>query len=437
MIHTILQIVFFQAIFLAVYDVFFKKETFFNWNRAYLLVTPWLAILIPLIKIPVISNETALRYAQITLPELFLNLEKTSSESTISPIDYGIIILGIGMGIALLIFLVKLIQIYRLISQNQTVKKENYTLVLLSDSRQAFSFLNYIFIDKKLLEKESLQIIEHELVHCKSKHSIDLLIFEFLKIVLWFNPIIYMFQHRMQLLHEYIADSKTIKKTTKEHYFNQLLSEVFKVESLSFINQFYKSSFLKKRIIMATKNKSKQVKKVKYLLVIPMIFLMLFYTSCADSKKENIENKEIAKVEEVKKTNELAKKNAPISKEEKDVVPFAIVKKAPIFPNCKGNEQELKKCLERKVAEHISKNFDTKLANSLGLKKGVRRVMAMFEITKDGTIRNIRCRAPHKTLEEETIRVIKLLPKMTPAEDGKGGKVNVKYALPIKFMVVE
>jgi bla regulator protein BlaR1 len=49
--HYILQTIAFQLFFLIIYDAFLKKETFFNWNRAYLLVTALLSIALPFIKI--------------------------------------------------------------------------------------------------------------------------------------------------------------------------------------------------------------------------------------------------------------------------------------------------------------------------------------------------------------------------------------------------
>ncbi|MBS9766856.1 MAG: energy transducer TonB [Flavobacteriaceae bacterium] len=436
MIATILQIVLFQTIFLAIYDLFLKKETFFNWNRAYLLVTPFMAMVIPFLKMPVVSNEVVSKYAFVSLPEIFIN--STSVAQTTQSFDYMVFVFFVGVTITTVLFIVKATQIYMLISKNQKVQKEDYTLVLLSDSRRAFSFLNYVFIGKNLLEKQRTQILQHELVHCKSKHSIDLLIFELLKIVFWFNPIIYLYQYRMQLLHEYIADEKTIKNTTKEIYFNELLSEVFEVASISFTNQFYKSSFLKKRIIMATKNKSKQVKKVKYLMVLPLVFLMAFCTSCVDAKKKKTEEKvEIVQGKELKNLkvvqgHEIKKESV---EEVEEVVPFNTIKKTPVFPGCKGNEKELRKCVQKKISEYINKNFNTELTQSLGLEKGIKRIAVMFTISKDGTIKDIKCRAPHKDLKAEAIRVIKSLPKMTPGENERGEKVGVTYTLPIAFKV--
>src|SRR5690554_842119 len=57
MIHTILQILAFQLLFLAVYDLFLKNETFFTWNRVYLLVTPVLSVVLPFVSIGLIQQN--------------------------------------------------------------------------------------------------------------------------------------------------------------------------------------------------------------------------------------------------------------------------------------------------------------------------------------------------------------------------------------------
>ena len=60
----------------------------------------------------------------------------------------------------------------------------------------------------------------------------------------------------------------------------------------------------------------------------------------------------------------------------------------------------------------------------------------MFVISSDGTIKDIQIRAPHPLLKKETIRVVQSIPKTTPAiQNGK--PVNIKYSLPISYMVPE
>ncbi|VAW20662.1 Ferric siderophore transport system, periplasmic binding protein TonB, partial [hydrothermal vent metagenome] len=115
--------------------------------------------------------------------------------------------------------------------------------------------------------------------------------------------------------------------------------------------------------------------------------------------------------------------------------PFMIIENVPVFPGCKGNNAELRACFSSQMSKFVSKNFDSELASDIGLSSGsIQRIFVMFKIDKDGNITNIQARAPHKKLKEEAIRVIKLLPKMTPGKQ-RGRAVGVRYGLPIVFRV--
>jgi len=116
-------------------------------------------------------------------------------------------------------------------------------------------------------------------------------------------------------------------------------------------------------------------------------------------------------------------------------VPFAVIEEAPIFPGCKGNKAQRKKCLQEKIMQHVGKNFDTKLSQELGLTAGKKRVIVLFSIDRNGKVTKVRARGPHARLEKEAIRVVKLLPKMIPAKQ-RGMPVGVQYTLPITLQVV-
>lgn len=118
---------------------------------------------------------------------------------------------------------------------------------------------------------------------------------------------------------------------------------------------------------------------------------------------------------------------------EKDV-PFAIIEVPPIYPGCKGTKAEKKKCMVEKITKHVSKHFNTGLAQDLGLSPGKKKVYVQFKISKTGEITNVRARGPHKRLEKEGVRVVKLLPSMTPGKQ-RSRPVGVSYTLPITLIV--
>ncbi|CAM1350803.1 M56 family metallopeptidase [Tenacibaculum crassostreae] len=288
MINYIIQVILFQVLFVAVYDFFLSKETFFTKNRWYLLSTALLSFLLPFFKIPTVQKAVPQEY-YILLPEVVLSpqkvIEKTAWYQSVNYLD---VLFWSGCLLFLLVFIVKLERVIRLIVKHGIIKEANYKLVFLPKNSKAFSFFNYIFLGKEIPAEKQEKIIQHELVHSQQKHTLDLLFFEFLKIVMWFNPMVYVYQNRISLVHEYISDEVVSKTTQKESYINNLLADIFQVEHISFINQFYKHSLIKKRIIMMTKTQSKKVKQLKYLLLIPLLGSMVLYTACSDNNEKNV-----------------------------------------------------------------------------------------------------------------------------------------------------
>ena len=134
---------------------------------------------------------------------------------------------------------------------------------------------------------------------------------------------------------------------------------------------------------------------------------------------------EAVEVEEIEEIEE---------EEEMDDVPFAIIEEVPVYPGCKGTNAQKKKCFSANIQKHVNRKYNTGLAGDLGLSPGKKRVFVMFKIDKTGKIVDVRARGPHARLEKEAIRVISLLPKMTPGKQ-RGRSVGVKYTLPITLIV--
>lgn len=156
-----------------------------------------------------------------------------------------------------------------------------------------------------------------------------------------------------------------------------------------------------------------------------------------DDKKNIVET-----VVESTETNEKQKvviheiKEVAVEEEVVEDVPFNIIEDVPVYPGCKGSKEELKQCFSDKVQKLVNDKFNMDLAQELGLAPGKQRINVMFKIDKTGKITDVQARAPHKRLEAEAIRVVNLLPQMTPGKQ-RGRAVPVKYSLPITFLVQE
>ncbi|TLP74508.1 M56 family metallopeptidase [Maribacter sp. ACAM166] len=255
MIQYILECIAFQLLFLVIYDFFLKKETFFQLNRVYLLGTYVLSIILPWVKIEAFKQQVPKTFAGY--PDFLWNLsgQVVSVEvmdTNVFQLSWYMVVFYAGMFVATVLFGLKLRQLYLLRESGKKIRYANFTQVIIENSSLAFSFFKSIFIGDKVLKMKHNTIIEHELVHIKQGHTWDLLFFELMRIVGWFNPLVYVYQNRTAELHEYTADAQVAKEHKSEHY-QQLLSQVFQTEQISFINQFFTQSLIKKRIVMLQK----------------------------------------------------------------------------------------------------------------------------------------------------------------------------------------
>jgi len=455
MIAYFIQVAAFQLVFLMIYDAFLKKETFFNWNRIYLLSTAILSVVIPFIRLEVFKNTIPQQYI-VNLPEVIIGnvpnqniiqLETVIIES--KPFWTWENILYAGIILATLLFVFKIAKVILILIKNPKSKFGNLLIISLLNSNAAFSFFHYIFLGERLNEKEKDAILKHEMVHAKEKHTFDLLFFEILRILFWFNPMVYMYQNRIMTLHEFIADQEAVKHQDKSQYYQNLLSQVFQTQNISFINPFFHQSLIKKRIVMLQKSKSKKVNLLKYIMLIPLVFGMLIYTSSFAQNDDKVPQKEEQNLEELTPPPPPPPEESEETKKEKEErllklkerykdeleVPFAVIDNVPVFPGCENlaSRDEKMDCTSKSITEHLAKNFNTDMAVKLGL-QGRQRITVLFRIDTDGNITSVQSRAPHPALEAEAIRVINTLPKMVPGEHN-GKKVIVPYSLPIVFMV--
>ena len=475
MITYILESLAFQLVFLLAYDLFLKKETFFQWNRTYLLGTFALSIILPWVKVEALTTPMpdGLQTTTVFLTQLNGVVLGPGAEETsiLQQISWPYLVLGLGSLLATIWFAYKLVQIKRLRHKSAVEHYREFTKVTVPQSASAFSFFRSIFMGEEIQKDKEANILAHELVHVKQWHSLDLLFFELARIVFWFNPLVYIYQNRVAELHEFIADERAVKHNKADH-FEMLLSQAFHTQNISFVNQFFNRSLIKKRIVMLQKKKSKAVWQLKYALLLPLVLGMLVYTSCESEKSNTVsdserqlsleerlqmlsneiegkdsltesERNQIAKMAQtmIDQTNKSASEvngwtvkagiNPPASveRDSTDAVAFAVIDEVPIFPGCE-NAVDKKQCFNEKIVEHIKKHFRYPEAAE---KQGIQgRVSILFTIDTNGEISSIKKRGPSEILENEAVRIIERLPKMQPGKH-KGETVNVPFAIPITF----
>ncbi len=116
-------------------------------------------------------------------------------------------------------------------------------------------------------------------------------------------------------------------------------------------------------------------------------------------------------------------------------VSYSMVEKAPIFKGCDDvSEQENKWCLTKKMTRFVQRQFNSEIAQDIGLPAGKYKMYVQFVIDVTGQVTAIRVKAAHRRLEDEGERVVSKMPVFTPGKQ-EGVPVPVQYTLPITFVV--
>lgn len=118
-------------------------------------------------------------------------------------------------------------------------------------------------------------------------------------------------------------------------------------------------------------------------------------------------------------------------------ISFKDIENVPVYKGCdlQLSHIELKKCMSGGITAVVTRNFNYKLANSLGLPNGIEKIYVIFKINKVGEVTQIEARATHPVLEAEAIRVVGLVPKFDQPGLQRGEPVTVQYALPMHIKI--
>ena len=290
-LYYLLEANLYLILFYGFYRLFLHKDTFYSLNRYYLVFSSVSAFILPFLqlgflKTPVVAEviiapATGSVVSQVMTTE---NLPLETYQPNILTMNNAVIAIYSLVTIA---FLLKMLfNLFKIISMRKlpSVKLDNgVKLIDLKDSKIAFSFFNLLFLDPQLAEKNT--ILKHELVHIKQKHSLDVLLFEIIKIISWFNPIVYLIKKDIKLIHEYLADDETTKyDVEKYHYAMFLIQNSTGIQNLTLTNQIFSSSILKKRISMLNQKKSARWARLKLLLILPITTGILCISTMAFTK---------------------------------------------------------------------------------------------------------------------------------------------------------
>lgn len=322
-------------VLLGFYKVFLERESFFVANRIYLLACLIFACTLPFLVLPklvehqgvvstwikpldkailpgvqVITSQEAINLnleektakSPATLPEesSFLpvpntKLEQVALADRTAPTEalavkgqqsergltyYIALLYFFGVTILLVKFLAQIVfTLWKIYKQEDKVADEGGVLVNMEGDIEPCSFFQYIFINPSSYDYETYeQIIAHEKIHVKQRHTIDLLLSELAVIVLWFNPFIWMLRTEVEKNIEYQTDDLMIKgeKAAKESYQLNLVKIATYTQPLT-ITSNYNQSLIKQRILKLNAKKSSPYSYWKYTFIAPLLFMLLLF----------------------------------------------------------------------------------------------------------------------------------------------------------------
>jgi len=289
-----------MSILYGVFHILLRKEKFFKLNRRLLIAILIFSAMIPLTYIP-----------EIYTPDISIEIEEPTYVET-QPADYtqtieskvktqiikenktysisSITIVGtlyiFGLMLSLILSIVGISRTISLIRKSKKIKKDGYSLLLLDKEIPAFSFGKNIVISKTDYQSNKQEILTHEEAHVRHMHSLDLLLLEVVKIIYWFNPLVYIMTRNLKEIHEYQADEYTINNGIDAiNYQKLIIKKCVGYEQFALANSFHHCQ-IKKRIAMINKKQTGKACKLKAAAFIPVACMLLMSFSNTPEKKE-------------------------------------------------------------------------------------------------------------------------------------------------------
>lgn len=426
------------AAFTLLYYLLFRKETFYRFNRFYLLASIVLSHLLPVVKLPIrqVNLQTTIPgYSDIGAID-YTTLAQNSFQPTPS-VNMPQVVYGCIAAVIAIYLIYQLINLVALVILKNTTRLGNFRLILLPEKNQSFSFFNLIFLNAAPADVDhNNQVLQHELAHARQLHSLDIFIIQVVKIFQWFNPFLYLTEKAMQETHEYLADQAVMEQNGAfDQYRLLLLTQVFGIQPGIF--SYFNYSLIKNRLIMMTKEKSPFRNRLKYAAALPLL-LVLGYVICPTLAYPQDPDKPAGK--NVKSEVSPQPAIPPPPPPTPPPTPEQIEKfKAQERASATEGHAYIYVDQQAKFQDGTLEDFTKWIQANLvyppvAKENGITgKVIIQFVVNTEGKVSDVKIlRGVDPSLDKETVRVIQLSPAWTPAEnDGK--KVAQQFVIPVFF----
>ncbi|HET6769346.1 MAG TPA: M56 family metallopeptidase, partial [Chitinophagaceae bacterium] len=317
---------------LAFYKLLLRRETFYKVNRYMLIICLGISFALPLLQVPeqfslrkpsivsgessTLSSETAnvksetAKAIQPVTPVVqhdASNSDKGNSLAQSSSAKFSFAqfmnwlfwIYWFGVLIFAASFLFQLVLLLWRAYRNPVIIDGPYRIVEVSGDKAPCSFGNTIFINPEKYDWETYsQILLHEKIHIRERHTIDIIIAELLLIFQWFNPFAWIYRREIESNLEFLTDDQLMqqKNVDKQRYQLSLVQVSAPHFPLSLTTN-YNQSILKKRIAMMNTKRSNLHTAWKYFFLLPVFAFLacllnepMAYGQTGEKNKVNAKN---------------------------------------------------------------------------------------------------------------------------------------------------
>ena len=258
------------------YWLLLRRLTFYNWNRWYLLAYSMLCLFIPLIDVVDLLQQRGWQDAAVVsyIPAI---TAANGAEAGTGISWWTVLILVMATGSVLMLgrLLIQFLSLRRLQSSAVLLSDGDVKLYHVDQKIIPFSTHSAIYINRHLHDEGELkEIIHHEFIHVKQRHSFDLWWSEILCILNWYNPFAWLIRKAIRQNLEFIADHQVLQSGLDRKQYQYLLLKVTGIAPFSIAPNFNFSS-LKKRIVMMNKSKSANINVMRFLFILPLLVVVL------------------------------------------------------------------------------------------------------------------------------------------------------------------
>ncbi|WP_020571657.1 M56 family metallopeptidase [Neolewinella persica] len=190
-----------------------------------------------------------------------------------------------GVAVFGLHFLVQLGYLVIKVMRHPGFDAGGFHLVELEEDAAPYSFWNRVFLNPNRYDPETYhQIVQHEAVHVRQRHSVDLMIAELLIIFQWFNPFAWLYRKAIENNLEFLTDAEVLRQGENPVDYQLSLVKVAAPNYPLGLTTSYNQSLLEKRIAMMKTKKSSLASGWKYLSILPLLLLsMLQFNAVAQA----------------------------------------------------------------------------------------------------------------------------------------------------------